>query len=124
VPNTQWLDRSQPQTLLMANILLYVNAAIWLLWVLAFGLSGFTGLFAVLAIGAIFAGLGIANEKKPGYLGAVAVALLNVVLLFKVGASSVSLFINLVFAVALLVLLLHPMSRNYQRIWFKKIGRR
>ena len=27
--------------------------------------------------------------------------------------------INLMFAVALVALLLHPMSRDYERIWFK-----
>jgi hypothetical protein len=32
--------------------------------------------------------------------------------------------INLVFAAVLVALLLHPMSRSYQRIWFKKLSRK
>jgi hypothetical protein len=111
----------------MANVLLYLNAGIWVLWMLAYGVRGIYGMFALLAVVAVFAGLGIANEKKLGYWGALAVAALNVLILaFIARMSSFNLFINLVFGVALLVLLLHPMSRSYQRIWFKKLnpGRR
>jgi hypothetical protein len=121
VANTQWLDRSQPQPLYMANMLLYVNAVFWLL-----ALFEGAGLFGILALGAIFAGLGIANEKKAGYWGGVVVGGLNflaLVLILLVGGASVFLFINILFAAALLALLLHPLSRSYQRIWFKKMGK-
>lgn len=123
--NTQWLDRTQPQTLYMANILLYFNAFWWLLY-LVLGAPW----FGVLALAALFSGLGIANEKKAGYWGGVAVAVLNLLMLLYVfwllKGQSISVIINLLFAAALLALLLHPMSRSYQRIWFKKIsaGRR
>ena len=33
--------------------------------------------------------------------------------------SNVGLLISFVFDVALVLLLVHPMSRDYQRIWFK-----
>ena len=36
------------------------------------------------------------------------------------GVPSISVIINLLFAAALLALLLHPMSRSYERIWFKE----
>ena len=119
VANTQWLDRSQPQTLYLANILLYVNAVLWVLYL---------SVLALLAIPALLAGLGIANEKKAGYRGGVAVAGLNVLVLaywfLQVNGQSVFLVLNLIFGVALLVLLLHPMSRSYERIWFRSISRR
>ena len=35
------------------------------------------------------------------------------------GLFSVSILISLMFAVALVVALLHPISRDYQRIWFR-----
>jgi hypothetical protein len=120
VANTQWLDRSQPQTLYFANMLLYFNAVWWLLYLLLGA-----PLFGVLAVAAVFAGLGIANEKKAGYWGALAVAALNlliiIALFLDVKGQSISVVINLIFAAALLALLLHPMSRSYQRIWFKKL---
>ena len=86
------------------------------------------GLFGILALGAVFAGLGIANEKKAGYWGGVVVAGLNFLALalsfFVGGAANIFLFINILFAAALLALLLHPLSRSYQRIWFKQLNRR
>ncbi len=121
--NTQWLDRSQPQPLYMANMLLYINAVFWLLY-----LFEGAALFGILALGAVFAGLGIANEKKAGYWGGVVVAGLNFLALalsfFVGGAANFFLFINILFAAALLALLLHPLSRSYQRIWFKRLNRR
>jgi hypothetical protein len=123
VANTQWLDRSQPQPLYMANLLLYINAVFWLLY-----LFEGAGFFGVLALGAIFAGLGIANEKKAGYWGGVVVAGLNLLallaILFVGGVASIFAVINVLFAAALLALLLHPISRSYQKVWFKKLNRR
>jgi hypothetical protein len=122
VANTQWLDRSQPQPLYMANMLLYINAVFWILALL----EG-AGFFGILALGALFAGLGIANEKKAGYWGGVVVAVLNflfLVLILLVGGANIFLFLNIIFAAALLALLLHPLSRSYERIWFKKLSQR
>ena len=116
--NTQWLDRSQPQTLYMANVLLYFNVVWWVIYL---------SVFSILALPALFAGLGIANEKRIGYVGAVAVAAVNLLMildLLAAGGQSLGVIINLMFGAALLALLLHPMSRSYQRIWFRKLNRR
>jgi hypothetical protein len=111
----RWLDRTQPQTLYMAVILLYINAVF---------AAVFGGLFSILglaiAAGGVGAGYGIANEKKWGYGLGVAMALLPFVLqlVFFHNPFATNL-INLMFEIALLALLLHPQSREYQRIWFK-----
>jgi len=106
----------------MANILLYINAVFWLFYLLL----GIAGLFGLLAIPAIFAGLGIANEKKLGYWAGVVVAGLNLLMLVALflGVPSISVILNLLFAGALLALLLHPVSRSYERVWFKKLNSR
>jgi hypothetical protein len=120
VPNTQWLDRSHPQTLYMANMLLYWNAVWWLLYLLLGA-----PYFGILALAAVFAGLGLANEKKLGYWGAILIAVLNLLMLldwFLASPSSFGIIISLIFAIVLLALLLHPMTRSYVRIWFKKMN--
>ena len=81
----------------------------------------------LLLAGYVAGGFGIANERRWGYRLAVGVAALGLLpyvwllfrdtsdffdLVFSLGA------INLMFAIALLALLLHPQSRDYQRIWF------
>jgi hypothetical protein len=112
----RWLDRTQPQTLFMAVILLYINAAFSVLS----ALSGGFALGLVLAAGGVAAGYGIANQKKWGYALGVAMAVLPFVLqlLFLGNPFAVGL-VSLMFEIALLALLLHPQSREYQRIWFK-----
>lgn len=118
----KWIDKSHPQTLYAAVVLLYVNAALWLLWMFFDHLW----LFGALAVGAVFGGLGLANEKKEGYWLSLAVAIANLVLLIHYygGLATISFAINILFAVALLALLLHPMTRSYRRIWFKNLSRR
>ena len=111
----RWLDRTQPQTLFMAVVLLYINAAFS---ALAGGLFNPLGL--LIAAGGVGAGYGIANQKKWGYALGVAMAVLPFVLqlLFLGNPFAVGL-VSLMFEIALLALLLHPQSREYQRIWFK-----
>jgi len=116
----RWTNPSQPQTLYIAVFLLYINAAFTLL----FG-GLFNPLLLVLAIGEIASGFGIANEKKWGYWLGVAVAALGLVPIILYIATSgvgsvfnVGLLINALFPVALFALLVHPQSREYQRIWF------
>lgn len=101
-----------------ANVLLYIFAGLWVLEVM---LGVGYGFFGLLAVPAIFAGLGIANEKRLGYWGGVAVALVDVLFWVVFFAPAINVIINLMFAAALLALLLHPMSRSYQRIWFKPV---
>jgi hypothetical protein len=116
----RWTNPSQPQTLYMATFLLYFNAVFGVLFGSIFSPIGF-----VAVIGAVAAGFGIANEKRWGYLLGVAVAILDLVpfLLYILsnGVSSlfdVSLLLAALFPVALFALLVHPMSREYQKIWF------
>ena len=106
----RFFDPSQPQTLQIATILLYIE-----------------GVFSFLAIALLFAGgygaagYGVANGKKWGYGLGLVVAVLRLVSLIA-GRSIDSVIryqtIDLMFSIALLALLLHPQSREYQKIWF------
>jgi hypothetical protein len=104
----QWTNPSQPQTLQIAVFLLYMNAVFAVLFGQPFGL--------LFLAGGIAAGLGIAQEKRWGYAVGLAVALLPFVLIIadRMGVN----LLTLMFDVALVALLLHPQSREYQRIWF------
>jgi hypothetical protein len=107
----RWTNPTQPQTLQIAVFLLYANAAITFL----FGLLGgslFIPLVVILIAGGVAAGSGIANEHKWGYILGLVMAGFDVLL-------SLGSIVNLAFAVALVALLLHPQSRDYQRIWFR-----
>ncbi|HET6965835.1 MAG TPA: hypothetical protein VFH58_13755 [Acidimicrobiales bacterium] len=110
----RWIDRSQPQTLMSATILLYINAVFGLIF------SGLVTRFPIgtfLVLGQAVAGLGIANEKKWGYWLGVAMAALWVA--FLVLYFSFGIIISVLFYIALLALLLHPQSRSYRKIWFR-----
>jgi len=113
MPAIRWLDRTQPQTLMIATILLYVNAVLGLI-------DGEVRI--LLPLGLIFvvvqpvAGWGVANEKKWGYWLAVALSVaILILLLLSFAAFGI---VGLIFQVALVALLLHPQSREYKRIWF------
>ena len=121
----RFVNPTQPQTLYIATFLLYFSAAFGLL----FGSSslfffGFVpGLVLTAAKGV--AGFGIANDKRWGYwLGVITAGLTLVPFVAFVISSGVGslfqvgLLFSLVFPVALFVLLIHPLSRQYQRIWF------
>jgi hypothetical protein len=122
VNETRWVNPHQPQTLYMGTILCYVDAV--------FGLLGIGGpiakspaIWLVLIVGLAGGGFGVANEKKWGYAVAVAAAVLQLVALFGVFGTlafrEIGLLMTLMFDVVLVALLVHPMSRDYQRIWFK-----
>lgn len=115
----KFLNQSQPQTLFIATLLLYVNAAFGLL----FGTISTSFFLMILTIiGLAAGGFGIANEKKWGYAVGVAAAIVQVMMLLIVLGMEVIEFpfiITLMFDGALVALLLHPESRDYQRIWFK-----
>ena len=99
----------------MAVILSYVQAFFTFL---ELGYLGALGLLVVVSLAA--GGFGIANEKKWGYALAVSGAVLQVVLAVAAGnLGNIQVLIGFAFDVLLVVLLLHPMSRSYQRIWFK-----
>jgi hypothetical protein len=122
MPSNRWLDKTQPQTLMMATLLMYVNAG----WALLGFLGSLHSLVSsalgllflfVLIIGPLAAGWGVANERKWGYWLGVVLAVVTVGYLIY-HFSFVSLF-SLLFYGALVALLLHPQSRAYRRIWFK-----
>jgi hypothetical protein len=117
----RWTNPSQPQTLYMATFLLYIEAVLSIV----FGGAAFS-VFGILLVAAEFAGgFFIANEKRWGYYLAVAVSALLLapfVLAVATGGLKVifspTLILYALFPVALFALLIHPMSREYQKIWF------
>ncbi len=112
MPSNRWVDRSQPQTLMMATVVMYINAALGVL----FGLAFVSPLLAVLVLGPVAAGWGIANEKKWGYWLGLSLTLVEVAYVLLHPGWSV---ITLLFYIALAALLLHPESRAYRRTWFR-----
>jgi hypothetical protein len=108
-PQRFW-DPSHPQTLQIATFLLYFNGV--------FAFLNFALLYAAAYGGA---GYGMANGKKWGYGLALAVSGLRLVDLLVGQSLDVVLRIHtieLMAAGALVILLLHPQSREYQKIWF------
>lgn len=116
----RWTNPSLPQTLQIAVILLYVDAAFSVLFGTAFNPIGL-----VIVAGSVAGGLGIAQEKNWGYYLALAVSILGLVpvVLFAAdeGILDLLLPINLlaiIFPIARFALLVHPQSRDYRKIWF------
>ena len=113
----RFTNPTQPQTLQIAVFLLYINAV--------FAVLSGSPLTLALGVAEAAAGYGIANEKRWAYLLGVAAALFGLLpfalLLVSSGVGAIldlAVLINLVFPVALVALLLHPQSRDYQKIWF------
>ncbi len=124
-----WVNPRQPQTLYIAQILMYLRGVMAILLGGALGRLGSSELFGsrllatgyllLLTVGLIAGAFGIANEKRWGYrLGVVAAGAALVVTLYAL-TSGPNVLISLLFDVALVALLLHERSRAYQRIWFK-----
>ncbi len=124
----RWFNPNVPQTLYIAQFLLYFDAFWMLLGVFTGGGLGLLGLLALAAY--VYGAYGIANEKKLGYQVAVVASFIPLALRFLqfatgvIGADlSYVLFstsvLNVLFEYALIGLLLHPMSREHQKIWFR-----
>ena len=110
----KFLNRYQPQTLVSGTMLCYVQAF--------FALISLAPILLIFALGLGFGGYGIANDKKWGYGLGVVMAFLPFALRVHYRGWSEILgrdLINTIFEIALVALLLHPQSRDYQRIWFK-----
>ena len=121
-----WVNRNQPQTLYIAQLLLYFRGGVLLVFGLLLG-AFLTVSSLVRAVGFVTAAYGIANERRWGYIVGVVVAaltlagsLLEVIQDINNLSRTFSQLIGLLFDVALVALLLHPMSRNYQRYWPKR----
>lgn len=116
----RWFDRSLPQTLQVATMLLYFNAALTILF------SPHTPILLIPAVAEAVGAYGMANSKRWGYIIAVAGAIFPLVLLLievlTFGASLLAVLfgnaLTLMFEIALVALLLHPQSREHQKIWF------
>jgi len=116
----RWTNPSQPQTLSIAVFLLYANAVFGVLAMARFG--AFPIVYVAVVAGSVAAGWGVANERKWAYPLAIAMAFAPFLIrayYFGTAALFSTDIINLMFEVALVALLLHPQSRDYQRIWFK-----
>jgi hypothetical protein len=114
----RWFNQSQPQTLQTAVILLYFEGVLGLLRLAAI----FGGILVCVAM--VVGAFGVANDKKWGYGLALAAAIVDVALILLIfgpvtALTNLSLIIPLMVGGALVALLLHPMSRSYQRIWFR-----
>lgn len=128
----RWTNPTQPQTLQIAVFLLYFNAVFAGLALLSdpvdydyLVFQGSRPLMRLLLIGGLVgAGYLIANERKIGYALGIGVAVFPVLVRlyasykYKIDFLGTNT-LGLMFDVALVALLAHPQSRDYQRIWFK-----
>jgi hypothetical protein len=116
----RWTNPGQPQTLQIAVFLLYFHAVLNVLFGAVFHPIGL-----ILTVASAGAGFGIANEKRWAYIVGVVVAAFGLLPFAQAVWSDgitrlldLDVMIALVFPVALFALLIHPHSRDYQRIWF------
>ena len=116
------LDRSQPQTLVIGSLLLYINAAFALLETLFVGLSP-AGLLLAVAL-PLAGAYGVANSKRLGYYIAVAATaiplLYDLYILVEYGVGTLLSvgIIAIILAIVPFALFVHPHSRGYAKIWF------
>ena len=134
----KWFDRLQPQTLQIAMWLLYLNGFFALIGFMdksdwagiaretKGSLGSFVGLFVVVAF--IGGGFLMANDRKVGYKLALVAAFspfaLRIWIMGWVPGFSIidkitgNDIIGFIFEAALCALLLHPQSREHQRVWY------
>lgn len=133
----KWIDRLQPQTLAIATWLLYIEGAFALVDYIdrsdinsAWTRTEFGGIVALISALSYVAGpFLMANGKRLGWWISVYAAASPWVLrvLLRVQYHSISLrwvitqsdTIGFVFEVALVALLLHPLSRRHERTWLR-----
>ena len=119
-----WVNPRQPQTLYIAQLLMYFQGGFSLVFAML-GARSLSIYLLVIAVGKVMAAFGIANERRWAYKLGVVVAAIPLVLVALLAATEGlgwlwADLIGLMFDIALLALLLHPMSRNYQRYWPKR----
>ncbi len=116
----QWFNQSHPQTLQIGIIILYINTIFGALDLRLFGGMWLLIFFLVSVLLPFLGALGCANEKKWGYAAALAAALSPFVIRLIYGAGLFGVgSLQLIFEIAVVALFLHPMTRNYVKIWFK-----
>ncbi len=123
--NSRWLDRSQPQTLYIAVIISYINVVFTILDLFG-GTAGLPFVFILLwFIVPLLQGVsafGIANSNLKMWFVAVALSVLSLFLIFYIyiiySFFAVGL-LGLIIDISMTILLLHPMSRSYVKIWFR-----
>jgi len=117
----RFFNPAQPQTLQIAVFLLYLNGALAFLTLLLGGVLYTLLVSLALMLGQPAAAYGIANERRWGYILGIVMALAPFVanLLYFGNPIAGTPILSLLFEVALVALLVHPQSRDYQRIWFK-----
>jgi hypothetical protein len=116
-------DRTQPQTLQIGVLLLYLNAALAILAVLFGGGLSIPILLLdiLLPLGGAY---GVANSRKYGYYAALLATgiplLLLIYLVLTTGLSSLfgAELLNVVLTVVMFALFIHPQSRLYAKTWF------
>jgi hypothetical protein len=111
----RWINQTHPQTLLFGTYLLYFDAFWAVVNAVLYGAVGPVQL--LLGGGAAGAAYGIANDKKIAWYAGIAVSGLG--LAFRLLFLGLGDAIGLLFAVAQVALLVHPMSRNYVKTWFR-----
>ena len=122
--NRRWVNPQQPQTLYIAQLLMYFQGGFTLVFAML-GARSLTVYGLAIAVGKVMAAFGIANERRWGYKLGVVVAAIPIVLLLLLAVVDTPRWlwadaIGLLFDIALIALLLHPMSRGYQQYWPKK----
>lgn len=136
--NRRWYNPHLPQTLVIAQLLLYFNAVFALIdllsgrFPLGWALTHLGGIVILAGIGlGVYGAQGIANETKFGYQAAIASAFAPLVSRVIFSAQLGGVFsnlgyvflanspLNVLFEYALIALLLHPMSRDHQKVWFR-----
>lgn len=117
----RWTNPTLPQTLQIAVLLLYISGFFAVL-------RGLTLIGHPLAIFLILTGLlafaaaqGTVRERKNGYRLAVLYGFLEILgeVLGMLAAFSAWDLLGLLLALALVGLLVHPMSRSHSRTWFR-----
>jgi len=121
----RWTNHSHPQTLQIGVMLLYLGAVFGVVFGNIYSQQFGVGLGLLASIGLGAAGFGIANDQRWGYNLGVALTGLALVPFAMIIVSdgvgelfNANLLMAMIFPIARFALLVHPMSRDYQRIWF------
>ncbi len=107
----RWINRYQPQTLVTGTMLLYIEGL--------FNMVRGNQLLLLVGVLMFPAAYLIANEKKIGWVLGIATSLIAIAIRVVAIGPGLNVLFALIFPVVLATLLLHPTSREYQKIWFK-----